>query len=501
MKSVPDSAREALRRLEAAGYAAYLVGGCVRDSLLGRVPGDWDITTAALPEQVEAVFAGERIIGTGLKHGTVTVLLEGLPLEITTFRTETGYSDHRHPDAVAFTPSLKEDLARRDFTVNAMAWRPVETPLIRPSVRTGAPSPQGEGLADPFNGQADLRDKIIRCVGEPEQRFREDALRILRALRFAAQLDFSIDPATAAAARALRETLALVSRERIAVELTKLLCGPAARRILTEYWEILAVPLPELAPMAGFDQRSKYHCYDVLEHSAAAVEAVPPDRILRWAALLHDVAKPACFTLDQLGRGHFYGHAQAGGPMTREILTRLRFDKDTVRRVSTLVELHDYPIDPPVEMQDAGAGNKETDSSTPLRCAQTPEQREGVQSNDAAGTRAIKKLLGRLGEEDFFRLLALKRADSLAHHPDYRGRTAACDRMEALARELLARQEAFSLKDLAVKGSDLLALGIPKGPEIGKILNQLLEAVLSGELPNQREALLGKATGQGTSNK
>ena len=563
MKSVPDSAREALRRLEAAGYAAYLVGGCVRDSLLGRVPGDWDITTAALPEQVEAVFAGERIIETGLKHGTVTVLLEGLPLEITTFRTETGYSDHRHPDAVAFTPSLKEDLARRDFTVNAMAWRPVETPLIRPSVRTGAPSPQGEGLADPFNGQADLRDKIIRCVGEPEQRFREDALRILRALRFAAQLDFSIDPATAAAARALRETLALVSRERIAVELTKLLCGPAARRILTEYWEILAVPLPELAPMAGFDQRSKYHCYDVLEHSAAAVEAVPPDRILRWAALLHDVAKPACFTLDQLGRGHFYGHAQAGGPMTREILTRLRFDKDTVRRVSALVELHDYPIDPPVEAQGEGTGNREKgtgpvgavsqgissgsqiedlgrhligrpqgvevqsavgDDKPPLLAGHNspgdccgfyrqcgswadatgnnstgdrPQGRWRGPADDRAIPcleRTVKKLLARLGEEDFFLLLALKRADSLAHHPDYRGRTAACDRMEALARELLARQEAFSLKDLAVKGSDLLALGIPKGPEIGKILNALLESVLAGELPNEREALLGKAT-------
>ena len=478
MKTLPAPAREALSRLEAAGFAAYLVGGCVRDSLLGRSPGDWDITTAALPEQVEAVFAGERIIETGLKHGTVTVLLAGLPLEITTFRTESGYSDHRHPDAVAFTPSLEEDLARRDFTVNAMAQS-----------RDG-------GLFDPFGGRGDLEQRIIRCVGEPELRFREDALRILRALRFAAQLDFSIDPATAAAAHALRDTLALVSRERIAAELTKLLCGPAARRILTEYWEILAVPLPELVPMAGFDQRSKYHCYDVLEHSAAAVEAAPPDRILRWAALLHDVAKPACFTLDEQGRGHFYGHAQAGGPMAREILSRLRFDKDSIRRVSTLVELHDYPIDPPVEAQGEGTGNGEQGTGD-----RAPGQREGVQSNDAAETRAVKKLLARLGEEDFFRLLALKRADSLAHHPDYRGRAAACDRMEALARALLARQEAFSLKDLAVKGDDLLALGIPRGPEIGRILNELLEAVLAGELPNQREALLGKATGQGTSNK
>ena len=435
---VPASALAALSRLNAAGYEAYLVGGCVRDRLLGRTPGDWDITTAALPEQVEAVFAGERIIETGLKHGTVTVLLEGLPLEITTFRTESGYSDHRHPDAVTFTPSLTEDLARRDFTINAMAWNCTDD------------------VQDPFGGQQDLSARIIRCVGEPTMRFGEDALRILRALRFASQLDFTLDPATAEAAFDLRGSLALVSRERIAAELTKLLCGPAARRIITEYWEILAVPLPELVPMAGMDQRNKHHCYDVLEHSAAAVEAVPPEPVLRWAALLHDVAKPACFTLDEAGTGHFYGHAKAGAPLVRGILTRLRFDHDTVNRVSTLVELHDYPIDPPVG---------------------TPE-------------RAIRRLIGRLGAEDFFRLLDLKRADSLAHHPDYWDRVKACDRLATQAREILAQPPCFTVRDLAVNGNDLLALGIPKGPEIGRTLNALLEAVLSGTLPNEREALL-----------
>ena len=439
--TVPAPALAALSRLRAAGYAAYLVGGCVRDALLGREPGDWDITTAALPEQTEAVFAGERIIETGLKHGTVTVLLEGLPLEITTFRTEAGYSDHRHPDAVAFTPSLVEDLARRDFTINAMAWCPEE------------------GTVDPFDGKADLESRLIRCVGDPYDRFNEDALRILRALRFAAQLDFSIDPATAAAAFELRQTLALVSRERIAVELTKLLCGPAVRRIVTEYWPILAVPLPELAPMAGLDQRNPYHCYDVLTHSAVAAEAVPPDRISRWAALLHDVGKPAAFTVDERGQGHFYGHAKPGAELARGALTRLRFDKDTIHRVSQLVELHDYPIDPPTG---------------------SPE-------------RAIRKLIGRLGEEDFFRLLDLKRADSLAHHPDYRGRVAACDRLEALARELLAQPPCFTVKDLAVNGNDLLAMGYSKGPELGRTLNALLEAVLSGELPNEKDALLKAA--------
>ena len=476
--SAPEAAREALRRLQAAGFPAFLVGGCVRDSLLGRTPGDWDITTAALPEQVEAVFAGERIIETGLKHGTVTLLLGGLPLEITTFRTESGYTDHRHPDTVAFTPSLTEDLARRDFTINAMAW-----------------TPEGEGVADPFGGQADLEKKVIRCVGDPEQRFREDALRIFRALRFASQLDFVIDPATAAAAYALRDSLELVSRERIAVELTKLLCGPAARRIITEYWEILALPLPELAPMAGLDQRSKYHCYDVLEHSAAAVEAVPPEPVLRWAALLHDVGKPACFTVDEAGRGHFYGHAKLSGHMAREILTRLRFDHDTVNRVSTLVELHDYPIDPPVEAQNAGFGDglgsalRVQNSESAGAAAGRPPQADALRR---AEERAVRKLIGKLGETDFFRLLALKRADSLAHHPDYWGRVGACDRLEALAREILDQPPCFTVKDLQIDGNDLIALGCPVGPEIGRTLNALLEAVLSGELPNEREALLTK---------
>ncbi len=523
MISAPEAAREAIHRLHEAGYEAYLVGGCVRDALLGRTPGDWDITTAALPEQVEAVFAGERMIETGLKHGTVTVLLDGLPLEITTFRTEAAYSDHRHPDAVAFTPSLTEDLARRDFTINAMAWTLENTGdgslcstkasvfsddcITQRTVPCVPLEKRGEGLEDglqdPFGGQTDLERKLIRCVGDPYKRFEEDALRILRALRFAAQLDFAIDPATADAAFALRDTLRLVSRERIAVELTKLLCGPAARRIIMEYWEILAVPLPELAPMAGLDQRSKYHCYDVLEHCAAALEAVSPEPVLRWAALLHDVGKPACFKVDEAGRGHFYGHAKAGGPIAREMLTRLRFDRDTVNRVSRLVELHDYPIDPPVEMGSEGSRIRNQGSGNAgeqiLRFAQNDGVGAVIGSSAQADTlrrveeRAVRKLIGKLGEEDFFRLLALKRADSLAHHPDYRHRTAACDRLVALAREILAQPPCFTVRDLAINGNDLLSLGLPRGPEMGKTLNALLEAVLSGALPNRREALLDAA--------
>ena len=493
----PTPAREALSRLTAAGFEAWLVGGCVRDALLGREPGDWDIATSALPEQTEAVFAGARIIETGLKHGTVTVLLGGtdrggqraaawdqaalqggndkdrkvLPLEITTFRTEAGYSDHRHPDSVAFTRSLEEDLARRDFTINAMAQ-----------------NQRGETV-DLFGGLDDLKNRIIRCVGDPYARFDEDALRILRALRFASQLDFGIDPATAEAAFALKDSLALVSRERIAVELTKLLLGPAVRRIVTEYWPILAVPLPELAPMAGLDQRSPYHCYDVLEHSAAAAEATPPDKITRWAALLHDAGKPACFTLDEAGRGHFYGHAKPGTEIARAALTRLKFDRDTIHRVSRLVELHDYPIDPPVEPVGGGVLDApQVSASGGFGASRTPPP-----TKISAAERAVRRLIGKLGEADFFRLLDLKRADALAHHPDYRGRAAACERLAALARALLDQPPCFTVRDLAVNGNELLALGFPKGPALGKTLNALLEAVLNGELPNEKAALLAAA--------
>lgn len=441
MKAVPPQALTALARLRDGGYEAFLVGGCVRDSLLGRVPEDWDLTTAARPEQVQAVFSGQRLIETGLKHGTQTLLLDGLPLEITTYRTESAYTDHRHPDAVTFTASLREDLARRDFTVNAMAWSPETGPV------------------DPFGGREDLQRGVIRCVGDPLRRFDEDALRILRALRFSAQLGFPIAPETAEAANALRGTLELVSRERIAAELTKLLCGADARRVIMAHWEILAVPLPELGPMAGLDQRSRYHCYDVLEHCAAAVEAVPPEKLLRWAALLHDVGKPRTATVDADGAGHFYGHAAVGAAMAEEILTRLRFDRDTVRRVTALVELHDYPIAPP----------------------------------EGSAERAIRRMIAKLGEEDFFRLLALKRADGLAHHPDYRERAAACDKIEARARALLAQKAVFSRKDLAINGADLLTLGVPRGTAVGALLETLLDEVTSGQTPNDRAVLLDRA--------
>ena len=430
----PEQVNTALRRLREAGYTACAVGGCVRDRLMGAEPKDYDVTTAALPEQTEAVFAGERIIETGLKHGTVTVLLGGLPIEITTFRVDGGYSDARHPDAVRFTPSLTEDLARRDFTVNAMAWSPED------------------GLADPFGGADDLRNRLIRCVGDPDTRFREDALRILRALRFAAVLGFRIEERTADALHRNRALLDKVSAERIAAELCKLLCGDGVKPILLEYADVLGVVLPELLPMRGFDQRNPHHIYDVLEHTAVVVENVPPEPMLRWAALLHDSGKPATFALDAKGVGHFFGHPKVSAALADAALRRLKLDNATRERVVLLVQYHDVQIEPT--------------------------------------EKAVKRALGKLGEEAFFQLLALKRADNLAQSPEYRGRLALCDQLEAIAREILRREDCFSLRDLAVKGGDLIAAGLRPGPALGAALDALLDAVIDGRVENERDALL-----------
>ena len=432
----PDEVLSAIRRLEGAGFSAFAVGGCVRDLAMGRVPGDYDLTTDALPEETAAVFAGERVIETGVKHGTVTVLLHSRPLEITTFRIDGAYSDARHPDAVRFTPSLTEDLARRDFTVNAMAWSP----------RTG--------LVDPFGGLDDIRARILRCVGDPARRFQEDALRILRLLRFSSALQFLPAPETAAAAREHRALLERVSAERIAAELGKLVCGPDVRRVVLTGTDILGVALPELLPMRGFDQRNKHHIYDVLEHCAATCEAIPPEPVLRLAALLHDVGKPDCFFTDADGVGHFYGHARRGADMTDAILRRLRYDNASRERITLLVRLHDLRIEPE--------------------------------------KRAVLRVLRRIGPECFFQLIALKRADALAHAPGPKTteRVERSAALEALARQVLAEAACFSLKDLKVNGRDLLASGCAPGPAVGQALDQLLDAVTDGAVVNEREALL-----------
>ncbi len=438
MTNIPAPIETLLGALRAAGYEAYPVGGCVRDSLMGRVPADWDLCTSALPTETEAVFAGYRLIETGLKHGTVAVLTDMGPVEITTFRADGAYADGRHPDAVTFVPDIREDLARRDFTVNAMALAPDGT------------------VIDPFGGRADLAAGVIRCVGEPDARFHEDGLRILRALRFASKLDFEIEPATARSVLADRALLDGISRERVLSELKGLLIGPGAGRVLREFAPVIFQVIPELAAADGFDQHNPYHIHDVWTHTTMAVDASPRDETLRLTMLLHDVAKPEKFFTDEKGAGHFYGHAQAGAETADRILRRLKCDNGTRQTVVTLIDNHD--IQPP----------------------QTP--------------RAMRRLLAKVGEEKVRQLIACWRADQSDRAEEIMARNMPMiDAAEGLLEEVLRGETCLSVKSLAVNGRDILALGVKKGPEVGRILNGLFALVLDGALPNRREELLAKA--------
>ena len=431
MRQLPDSVQEILRRLEGAGYEAWCVGGAVRDALLGLEPGDWDVTTDAPPEAVLSLFAPDAR-PTGLQHGTVTVG-GGRGVEVTTFRRDGTYLDNRHPDHVEFTGSLTEDLARRDFTVNAMAC-----------------SLRGE-LADPFGGREDLDARLLRAVGEPERRFQEDALRVLRGLRFASRLGFAIEADTAAAIRRCAPLLRRIAPERIREELTGILCGAHALEVLLDYPDVLGVFLPEILPCVGFDQHSVYHCYDVWAHTAHAVAAAEPRPVLRYAMLFHDLGKPETFTLDEEGRGHFYGHWRRSVPLAEAIMDRLRFDNGSRRTILTLVERHDAPL--------------------PL------------------SEKAVRRALARYGEPMLRLLLKVKRADNLAQAECCRDRQQLIGQWEDLLDMVLQSGACFSLRHLAVKGGDLTALGL-RGPAVGAALEELLEQVMDEKLPNDRGMLL-----------
>ena len=438
MMYLPPYARTALSVLEQSGYEVYIVGGCVRDSLLGLTPFDYDITTNALPQQVLAAFCAFHTIETGIKHGTVTVLIDNQPVEITTFRIDGDYRDNRRPEHVTFTANLEGDLARRDFTVNAMAYR------------------EQTGLVDLFGGQADLKNKCIRCVGVPDVRFGEDALRIMRALRFAAVLGFGIEQDTAQSIHKNRLLLQNIASERIQAELFKLLCAAAAEHVLDAYRDVLAVFMPEIVPMFGFDQHSKYHDSDVWEHSLRAFAAIKEKKLpLRLAVLLHDIGKPASFTQDEDGTGHFYGHAKQSVSLARGLLNRLRCDNATKQTVLTLIEYHDTQLAP------------------------TPK--------------SVKRWLGRLGSELFFDLIRLQEADSAAHAAPYvTERLNALGQIRAMAQEALDEGACFSLRDLAVGGHDMLALGL-RGPKVGAALQYLLGLVIEGNIENEKKALLRAA--------
>ena len=431
---IPEKAKYIIETIQNAGFEAYVVGGCVRDSILGRCPEDWDITTSARPEQVKALF--RRTIDTGIQHGTVTVMLDKEGFEVTTYRVDGKYEDSRHPREVTFTPNLEEDLKRRDFTINAMAYN------------------ETEGLIDIFGGLQDIGAKLIRCVGNPEERFGEDALRIMRAIRFSAQLGYEIHEDTEAAIRKLAPTLQKISAERIQVELVKLVTSDHPEEMQNVYdTGIAAVILPEFCTMMETEQHNPHHIYTVGVHTIRSMEEIRADKVLRLTMLFHDVAKPVCRRSDENGIDHFHGHPEVGAEMARKILRRLKFDNDTIRKVTALIRAHD--------------------DRPPLK------------------GRAIRRAIFRNGVDQYPELFEVKRADILAQSSFLQQeKLLYVDRYEHMYHQIIEKQQCLSLKDLAVNGSDLIARGIQPGKEIGVILHAMLEQVLEDPKLNEKEALL-----------
>ena len=427
---LPEYVKILLEKLENAGYDAYAVGGCVRDSLLGLSPKDYDIASSALPEQVKQTLSEYKIIDTGLKHGTVTVLADGNTVEITTFRIDGEYIDGRRPESVSFASGIEDDLARRDLTINAFAF----------SDKTG--------LIDNFGGRSDLDKRIIKAVGEPEKRFDEDALRILRALRFAAVYDFSVEENTAAAIHIKKSLLRNISGERIASELNKLICGKCDI-ILRDFFDVFAIIIPQINDCKGFLQHSKYHDRDVLEHIIASVAAVEPVTHLRLSMLFHDLGKPTCFSLEN-GTGHFKGHSHVSADIADDVMTRLHYDCDTKRKVVFLVKHHDMPL-----------------------------------QNDR---RLIKRWLNKYGKEPFFDLIKVHIADDSAKAKAYQERIQIYHDIIKTANEIIANEECITLKKLAVNGTHLLEMGI-SGKKIGETLIFLLNAVIDEKCINEYSEL------------
>lgn len=433
---LPDSVKKILYTLEENGYEGYAVGGCVRDALLGRMPQDWDITTNAKPLQVKALF--RRTIDTGLQHGTVTVMLDHVGYEVTTYRIDGEYEDGRHPKEVRFTGSLSDDLMRRDFTINAMAYN------------------ETEGLVDLFGGRKDLESGVICCVGEPKERFSEDALRMMRAIRFSAQLGFTIEKNTFAAIRELAPTIQRISAERIRTELLKTLTSAYPYDVRLFYETGLSgYFLPELDRMMETKQNNPHHCYSVGEHVLHSLGEVPADKVLRLTMLLHDVAKPHCKTTDEAGIDHFHGHPFQGAEIARKILRRLRMDNETTARVTQLIRWHD--------------------------------------DNPPLTERNVRRAVCRAGVAQYPDLFAVKRADIRAQS-DYKKeeKLRYVDEFETLYEQIIDNRQCLSVRELAVDGSDLLAAGVPQGKAVGEALHALLELVLENPECNTREYLLSQ---------
>ncbi len=437
--NIPSQVNRAIEILSNSGYSAYIVGGAVRNIIMDIPVNDWDITTSALPDEILELFGDYRTIETGIKHGTVTVIIDGIPLEITTFRIEKGYSDNRHPDKVDFTDRVEDDLSRRDFTVNAVAY-----------------SPQ-KGFVDPFGGCEDIKEKIIRCVGTPDTRFGEDALRILRALRFASVLGFEIDTETAESVHKNKHLLKNISVERIFVELSKLLCGKKAGDILREYKDVIFFILPELEPMNNCIQNHERHIYDVWNHTVRTIESIPPEPELRFAMLFHDSGKPYCKTTDENGTDHFYSHSKISKKIASDTLSRLKTSNKFMDAVGNLVEYHSF----------------------------TP---------DKISKKTFKKYIANLGIETFEKLFLIREADILAQNPKFHAENLEQNEIgKKVLEEIKSDESCFKISDLAVNGKKLADIGIPPSPAMGKIMKTLLDEVMDEKLPNDESALTERA--------
>ena len=437
--NIPADANELIHTLQNNGHSAYIVGGCVRDSILGRTPHDWDICTSATPSEMLEIFKDKKIIETGLQHGTVTVVVNGKPYEITTYRIDGIYSDNRRPDTVTFTDKLVEDLRRRDFTINAMAYN------------------DEEGLIDPFNGMEDIKYKKISCVGCAEDRFGEDALRILRAIRFAAQLEFAIMPGTDWEIHKQYKNLENISIERINSEFCKIASSDDFCVELLLYKDVFSLFIPELKDMFDFPQNNPWHIWDVFGHTIHAVEYCDSDDlVVRLAVFFHDFGKPHSYQDGEDGIRHFKGHGKVSADMTDSIMKRLRFDNETRNNVVELVSYHDATFE--------------------------------------IGKKYVKRWLNKIGEKQFRRLLQVKKADNKAQNLELSSdRIKELSEIEALIDEVLQEDECFSLKDLAVNGKDLIGVGYKAGKKLGNTLNKLLQLVIDGDCPNEKEKLLQEA--------
>lgn len=431
--TIPPGAAEIIADLKSNSFDAYIVGGCVRDSLLGRTPKDWDICTSAKPYEIIKCFQNRRIIETGLKHGTVAVVIDDNQYEITTFRVDGKYSDNRHPDSVQYVSSVETDLARRDFTINAMAYN------------------DDAGLIDPFGGASDIKKQTISCVRNPDDRFREDALRIMRALRFASVYGFSIDEDTARSIHQNRSLLHNIAAERITSELSKLICREGVLNVLLAFSDVMATIIPELEPCIGFNQNNKYHCYTIYDHIAAAVaNSTGDDLVVRMALLLHDIGKPCCYTEDENG-GHFHGHGIYSHIFAEQALSRLRFSNKDAENILELVKYHDSIIEPT--------------------------------------NKVVRRWLNKIGSEQFYRLINVRMADMLAHSIDtQKERIEKCRRvLEILSDE---SKNCFTIKDMKISGQDVMSFGIPQGKKIGELLSLALSAIMNGDVPNEHEKLM-----------